>query len=434
MKSKEVPRLLVLSNNGFSKQNSNGRTLGSLLQGWPNDRIAQFCISSDGPDFDVCENYYCVTDSDVLRSILHLKPSKRRILEKETKIDANATPNGQVRHFKNSLNMLLRNLAWQVGLWRGKEFNRWIDRFAPDIILLQNGESFFMHSLAMKIAKRTGAQIAMFNTEPPYLAKTDYFRYDNRFLRKVLFPIYHYIYRRTYEKFMRKCRLVVYGNQQLLDDYTAVFPDSKDISHVIYTGSDIEFRPPRFNDEDLKFTYAGNLGFDRPSALIELAKEINAINAAYKLDLYGPVKDEAMKQRLDSCPYINYHGMVSYSELVTIIENSHFLIHAESQDQKWQDGLKYGFSTKIADSICSGKIFLLYASSKIACARYIQSNGAGIFSENPRELRDMLIKAISTPACRDAIIEKARKVAAENHSKEKNKAKIMGLLVNTLKN
>ena len=54
---KEYPRLLVLSNNSFSKSNSNGRTLGSLLQGWPKDKIAQFCISTDGPDFEVCDNY-----------------------------------------------------------------------------------------------------------------------------------------------------------------------------------------------------------------------------------------------------------------------------------------------------------------------------------------------------------------------------------------
>lgn len=60
---KEYPRLLVLSNNSLSKSNSNGRTLGSLLQGWPKERLAQFAIMCIDPDFDVCENYYQVRDS-----------------------------------------------------------------------------------------------------------------------------------------------------------------------------------------------------------------------------------------------------------------------------------------------------------------------------------------------------------------------------------
>ena len=54
------PKVLVISNECFSKTSSNGRTLGNFFLGWPQDRLAQFYISSADPDFDYCKNYFRV--------------------------------------------------------------------------------------------------------------------------------------------------------------------------------------------------------------------------------------------------------------------------------------------------------------------------------------------------------------------------------------
>ena len=67
------PRVLVIRNNGFSKTKSNGRTLGSLFQGWPKVILAQFYISSDNLDFGVCNNYFKFTDKEALLSLLHIR-------------------------------------------------------------------------------------------------------------------------------------------------------------------------------------------------------------------------------------------------------------------------------------------------------------------------------------------------------------------------
>ena len=72
------PRVLVISNNGFSKTNSNGRTLGSLFQGCPKDKLAQFYISVDNLDYSVCENYFNFTDKEALLSLLHIRKNSTK--------------------------------------------------------------------------------------------------------------------------------------------------------------------------------------------------------------------------------------------------------------------------------------------------------------------------------------------------------------------
>ena len=57
--------------------------MANYLQGWPKDKIAQFYIHSENPDFDICEQYYCMTDSSIARSILKRTPAGYKV-EKDT--------------------------------------------------------------------------------------------------------------------------------------------------------------------------------------------------------------------------------------------------------------------------------------------------------------------------------------------------------------
>ena len=61
-------KILVISNNCFAKNNSNGRILGCLFKNIPVDDVAQFYIVNGTNDFEVCQNYYHVSDSMAIRS------------------------------------------------------------------------------------------------------------------------------------------------------------------------------------------------------------------------------------------------------------------------------------------------------------------------------------------------------------------------------
>ena len=63
-----TPRLLIISNSCLSNSTSNGRTLKNFLVGWDSDKIAQFYLQNEAPDFSVCHNYYRVTDGQTLKA------------------------------------------------------------------------------------------------------------------------------------------------------------------------------------------------------------------------------------------------------------------------------------------------------------------------------------------------------------------------------
>ena len=419
----EYPRLLVLSNNSFSKSNSNGRTLGSLLQGWPKDKIAQFCISSDGADFDVCENYFCVTDGEMLNATKHFKPAIRNGLKQDIEVELK-NPIDRKKTRKTTLTMLARNFLWNLGIWRGNEFSQWTQSFKPQIILLQSGDSYFMHLLALKLSSKFGAKLAVFNTEGYYFFSHDYFSKDNKFER-LFYPFYRYIYNRVFKSFMSKTVAEVYCNNALKHDYDLEFRSER--SFVCYTGSEITFRPAGELSETPTFAYLGNLGLKRPEALAEFAEVLSEVAPACHIDVYGKLPAD-YDGIFDRTPGIVYHGMVSYDKVKEVIGSTDFLLHVEKDDPVLTRELRYAFSTKIADSICSGRNFIVYAPASLACSKYINDTGAAWLASTKTELRQVLETVLTDREARSKVLSRAHEVAEENHSAAKNSAKFQEIL------
>ena len=67
MKSK----VLVVSHNCFSKVSNNGKTLESIFSSFPKNDLGQVFFTEDSNiDFDFCDNFYRITDSNVIDSLL----------------------------------------------------------------------------------------------------------------------------------------------------------------------------------------------------------------------------------------------------------------------------------------------------------------------------------------------------------------------------
>lgn len=69
----EYPRVLVIAHNPFSDTQNNGKTLSAFFNGWPKDKLAQIYLTPDKPDYTVCENFFRITDLEVLKSFLKKK-------------------------------------------------------------------------------------------------------------------------------------------------------------------------------------------------------------------------------------------------------------------------------------------------------------------------------------------------------------------------
>ncbi len=417
----KYPRVLVIANNCFSLTNSNGRTLGHLFDGWPKDSLAQFTLGLSEPNFNICQNYYCVTDIEALKSILPFK----------TQIGVNVTSDRDVdipncvaakASKRTALKMLLRHYVWQFGKWKNKKFLQWIDEFNPEVVMIQSGDVAFMLQIASEIARDRNIPLVFFNTEGHFFFKHNYFA--KNWTDFFAFPWYQKIFNQIYEKVINQSKFSIHGNQLLKDDFDDEFHKP---SAVIYTSSSLDFIPKVYSTSNPIFSYLGNFEFGRQRALIEVAQVLRELNVSYKLDIYGNASEDIV-ELFKKIPNINYHGFINYTDVVNVIRRSDILFHVECQDIEFQEVLKYGFSTKIADSISSGSNFILYSSPNIACAQYVQSTKSAWYVQNTKDLKNAVTEILAGSSKQKNIISTARTISEQNHNITQNKLLFKQLL------
>lgn len=409
------PKVLIVSNNSISKSSNTGRTLANLFTGWQKDRLAQFCISTTEPDYDVCDNYYLLTDRSVFDGFKHFRKGKRCDIDANKGTEGNTVIGGK-KVLKSPLKVLARQVVWSGKRWKSTEFDKWVDDFTPDIVFIWNSDAMFVLDIATTISKTRNIPIVMYNTEGFYFFDKNIYEKDKWF-GDAFYPVFHHFYKCYFRKMMKRVVLSIHLNSMLRDDYHGAFGGK---ALVLYTGTNLEFDSSNLHLDNPKFSYLGNLGYEREKALIEIAETLQSINNSYILDVYGLAPSASVENALNAAIGIKYHGMVPYNQVVDVIYNTTILFHAETKDEHLEFCLRYGFSTKIADSIASGHPFLLYSSPNNAGAKYVMETGAAWFAQNKDELREKILSILTDDIERNRVLEIARQTAILNHDTKKN--------------
>lgn len=423
------PRTLVISNNCFSLSNSNGRTLGSLFEGCPRANLAQMCVSACNPNWDLCDNYYCIEDKSILRSFIRFNKADGRKLAPQLDAEKRKGNNGDTLRTnvgkKTIIKVCFRELIWGGKRWNSKSFQRWIDEFDPEVIVLQFGDSFFMLDIAYHIATSRNIPLVIYNTEGYYFFTRNWHSLSS--WDKWIFPIYNRIYHKKVERVMRIAKHCVYLNDKLAEDYSKEFGN---VATVIYNSSDMKWSDsPLFTGPVPKICYLGNLGLDRDSGLLDVGEVLHDINPNFMIEVYGKADDATQKRFLDA-PGVEYKGVVLYSQVKQVISESDILFHVETEKGYRERQLQYAFSTKIADSISSGKCFVLYAPTELACSKYLIETKAGWYASDKIELRRVIMRIINNNSERMDILCHAKRIAEQNHNYVKNAKKFQGILQN----
>ena len=419
----EYPKVLVISNNSFSKTSNNGRTLGNLFIGWPKDRLAQFCVSTTEPDYDICDKYYILTDRSVLDGFKHFRKGKKCDIDKSKGTEGNTVIGGK-KVYKTPWKALLRHIIWSGKRWNSSEFQEWVNDFNPDMVVAMNSDATFILDIATHISETWEIPLVMYNTEGFYFFKENYL-YPSKWFSNSAYNLYQYIYKRHFRRMMGRVVLSVHLNSMLQNDFCQEFGGNHTVS---YTGSTLSFDSTNLHVDKPTFTYLGNLGFNRPSVLIEIAEELQSISPNFKLDVYGKIPFPEIESRFAACQGINYKGLIPYEEVKEVMYDSTILFHAESQSEEFEEALRYGFSTKIADSISSGHPFLMYSSPNIAGAKYIIDTGAGWHAKNRVELRETILSILTNEKERNKVLSIAKEVSQRNHNVFKNSEEWKNLL------
>lgn len=419
----EYKKLLVISHNCFSKTGSNGRTLANYLKGWPKEKIAQIYIHPESPDFDICSQYYCISDKAVLKSILKKEnPAGFIVKEEFITINKNILKSNNKRK-KNSLIFIIRELLWKSKFWNDKGLKIWLDKFSPEIILVQAGDAAFLFDLAIEISKKYVSKITVYNTEGYYFKKKSYFQ-ENR-ISKYFYPILNRYFKNSYQRLIKFSKCEIYNCNLLAEDYENVFHKK---SKVIMNTSEFT-QEEVYYPKKKKIIYAGNLGLYRHKSLIEFATALQQVDPELKIDVYGKIPNENVQEELCACQSIRFQGFISYEKLKKELRESKYLLHVESFDLFYKEDLKYAFSTKIADSLASGACLFVYAPENMAISQYLKDKNAAVLINKSELLVTKIRSILNSEELTKNYSYNGRKLAEINHNIEKNKKKFVTSLL-----
>lgn len=410
--NKKVPRLLIVSINALRKSGSNGKVMRDLLLSWPTEKLAQLYLHNETPDFDVCHNYYRVTDKEALIAFCTGKQVGGEIVRNKEEM-VEGLPVTVSRPKKNPLTLLLRDLVWNSRRWQSRVFWQWIEAFSPEVVLVQAGESSFSHQIGIDISEKYRVPLVVFNTENYFLKDYNYFKGKGW---SVLYPLLKWESGKVFEKMMQVSVKEIYNNELLDEQYYEKFGRH---GEVIYQSSTLSRMIHNPHNPPV-FSYAGNLGINRHKALIELADALQEIASDYYLDVYGRAPSEEVVAQFAQTRGIRFHGLIPYENVLKIMENSDFMIHAESFDPFWVKDLNAAFSTKISDILKAGKCLILYADNHLACSEYIIKNQCGYVISDSAHIAEKINELLSNQTLQSFYRDNAAKVAERDMSGDKN--------------
>lgn len=423
---RRAPHILVISHNVLSKTTAMGKTLSSMLSCVPAENLAQLYFHSEIPTIDQCQNYFRIKDQDVLLSIFKRKIKPTIYGKEDIQTDRRfpRTDEGLVSKIyqfsrrRTPLIYYMRNLLWKIGKWDTAELRRWLDEFRPDLIFFASGDYSFSYRIAYSISMRLHIPIVMWCCDDFYFSK--------RYAGTIGGKYYHRDLMKWVKRISERTESVVVISEHMKRAYTALF--SQPI-HVVRISAPVNLMARPMQDRS-GIVYVGGLGVGRITPLLELGRSLrrrHAPDCSY-IDVYSNDRNQAVLQHLTEENGIRFYGGLAAEDVPSILGKAKFVLHIESFDEKAKERTRYSLSTKIGESLRSGACMIAYGPPEIASMEYLKENQAAVVLHAPDELSSAVDRLCSNPSLYQSYIEKAEQLAAKNHSKEKNDARMSAIL------
>ena len=407
-------RVLVISHNVFSNTENMGKTLVSYFKDFGQENLAQFYIHSEIPTADICNNYYRVTDKEMIKSVFGFKSGnilKEKDIQtnrKTTRTDVGAEAKlYRVAIKRTPLIYIMRNLWWKLGHWYNKQFKTWLNEFNPDCIFFVSGDYAFMYDVALKVAKSRNIPLYISCVDDCYLNNKN----RSRFLGD----------------FQRYSSAIFCICDSMTEDYEKLF-NKKCVT--IHTAASFDGRLE--GEKKRKISYIGNLGYNRYLQLVDIGLALKQLGTDIdQIDVYSPEKREEILKLMTAENGIAFHGSIPADEVKKVMAESLAVIHTESFDENIKNSVKYSVSTKIADSLMSGTCILAYGPEEVASIKYLSDNNAAYCITSKEKLSSGLSELLTNEDIRNTIVKNALELANKNHKTNNNFNVIYGTIKST---
>lgn len=405
---KKYPRVLIISHNLYDKSNNIGKTLVSLLAGWPKENISELYFSNDSPSFEFCSNYFQILDKDVLYSLFSRKQAGVALNLNEH-VSCNASEGkalGKLHSIGNrriSFVSAIRDFVWKVGKWKTKKLISWLKEVSkPDLILFVPNDYNLAYDAASFVLNVCNVPIVPFYMD-------DAFYYGCRttlidwLRRKSL--------RKHAKKINNKSKFLFTICDAMSKEYECLFNKKCYAFINSIKLNDSLLKNDSSKKNNLKFVYSGNLHSNRWKSLLFIARSLEKINNEFDthheltIVTASNIENKVLK-RIERHSLINLKRKVSNDELKNIQFSADVLVYSESFKNKDINNLRLSMSTKIPEYFrCSTPIFA-YGPQKLASMQYFKNNELAFVCENKRDIRKVLLKVISDEELRKKYAQK----------------------------
>lgn len=407
-----LPKVLIIGINAW-REDGTAHTLMDIFRCWDSDRIALIYTRADLPNTEVCNRFFQISESLVIKSVILPWKTVGKTVESTSATNQKDVRAEHSRYAKghklqSSLLPLIREIVWKFGRWKSKKLKKFISDFNPDIIFVPIYPTAYMGRIQRYISKLTGKPTVC------YLADDNY-SYDS------CRGIWSYIHRFWLRKYVGS---LARDSKQM---FVIVDKEKEDTDNRFGTNSviltkGIDFSNKKYNHNDatlpLKFVYTGNLLIGRDKTLAILADTINDLNKdGIKAELFIYSQTEPTEQILGRINRGASHfcGRIGRDEVLKVQKDADVVVFAEALEGKEANVAKLSFSTKITDYLSNGKCILAIGREYIAPIDYFNRYDAAIIAHSKDEIKAAVSKLVDNPSLVGVYGEKAFNVAQMNH-------------------
>lgn len=407
------PKILIISHNLYDTTNNIGKTLVSLFEGWPKDRISQIYFRNDKPSFRFCDEYYCITDKEILKSTLSFGKYRAgyRVFKEGDVVFTETEKNMyQLGNHRYPIISFVRDVLWNLGNWKTTELRKWISEVAdPDVILFAPNDYCLAYRIALYVQKICSKPIVPFYMD-------DSFYWDCKtsgidlYRRKQIRRLAEEVHKHSPELFTI-C-------EEMSEEYYKRYnvPCNVFVNSVPITEEFIEHKA----DGDIVISYLGNLHSNRWKAIVEVGKAIDKIcfekDVKISFRVYSAsLLEDKVRAYFERISCLEFKGAIPAEKVREKQRASDILLHVEAFDQKSINSTKLSLSTKIPEYLSAGVCVFAYGPIEIASMKYLQKNSVAQICTEQEALKDKLEEIVLNVESRKRYAKSGMELAREKH-------------------
>jgi len=392
-------KVLVLSTNAISDYDSNGKTIKNLLINVPDENIYQLYLKGTPGN-----NYSCNFFNIYKGQFRNPPLSKFKSYNTENRLSFFSKISSFI-NFKLPIFFLFREYFYNCFFWKTHKLINFIKEIKPDLLLLFISNNTLLIRITIFISKTFNIPIVLYTSEDYYFKVSNYMSSNPSIFYKEYFKILIKYYK-LIEPLVSFCILNTF---ELMEKYKEEFSFSCTFIHNIST---VDFIPNIAIYPNMVVTYVGNLGVGRLHSLIEISNKLQEISNGLTINVYGPLPRTPNDiYLLHNTKGLLYKGFADKEKYLSLLRSSNLLIHTETSNPNKVNELAYSFSTKIADFICSGTPFLLYAPKEFVISNFVTKYKCGFYANNLNNLKQNLINALTNLDQRAEVVNKCKNLS-----------------------